>query len=569
VRLDLNLVERGLARSRNHAQQLIAAGLVRVDGAIAAKPATPVSAASRIEVEADPYVSRAAGKLLGALADSGTVVPPRVLDAGASTGGFTQVVLAAGAQRVYAVDVGHDQIAATLRADPRVVVRERINLRDLTLEHLDGLPVGLVVADVSFISLRLLLAPMLAVLDAAGEALLLVKPQFEVGRAGLDRHGVVRDPRLRERAVADVAADAASLGWKARWTGESRVPGTSGNVEYFVRLAKPRTSVVSGPRAIEGWRAPTDTVVRVNEPRRRVAVTMHPKRPAASHAAAEFIDGMTKRGIVCLVGADDLPTMEARVPGAAVEELTNTSTCELSVVFGGDGNILRAAEWALPRQVPVLGVNLGHVGFLAELESAQVDTLVDTVVERAYQVEERLTVDCELRACAGGEVIWRSFAVNECSLEKRSRQRMVEVLVRVDDRPLSRWATDGVLVATPTGSTAYAFSAHGPVIWPDVDALLFVPLSAHALFARPIVLSPLSTVRAEVIPGGPGGVVWCDGRRSVDVDDGQELSVHQGAHRLRLARTSEQPFITRLVRKFALPIDGWRGTDPQERVHAS
>jgi len=313
---------------------------------------------------------------------------------------------------------------------------------------------------------------------------------------------------------------------------------------------------------------PTDTVEFVNAPRRRVAVTMHPRRPAALDAAAEFVDGATRRGITCLIGPEELPALAARVPGAALDELTDDAVCELSVVFGGDGNILRAAEWALPREVPVLGVNLGHVGFLAELESSQVGTLVDTVADRAYEVEERLTVDCELHD-VGGEVIWQSFAVNECSLEKRSRERMIEVLVCVDERALSRWATDGVLVATPTGSTAYAFSAHGPVVWPDVDALLFMPLAAHALFARPVVVSPASMVSVELLPGGESGIVWCDGRRPMDVDAGQVLRVHRGAHRLRLARTSEQPFITRLVRKFELPIDGWRSNGERDTSHAS
>ncbi len=238
MRLDVALVERGLARSRTHAQRLIAAGAVRVDGRVAVKSSTTVTVASRLDVRGDHYVSRAAHKLLSALADSGVVVPPRVLDAGASTGGFTQVLLNAGAQRVYAVDVGHDQLAPELRVDPRVAVLERTNLRDLTIEHVGGAPVRLVVGDVSFISLRLILAPMLAVLAPGGDALLLVKPQFEVGRTGLDRHGVVHDPALRRRAVDDVVADAARLGWRTSWRGESCLPGAHGNVEYFVRLQR-------------------------------------------------------------------------------------------------------------------------------------------------------------------------------------------------------------------------------------------------------------------------------------------------------------------------------------------
>ena len=239
-RLDTEILRRGLARSRTAAQAAIARGDVRVNGTTASRPAQPVSATDDIALTVDPWVSRAAHKLLGALDDSGTRVPARVLDAGASTGGFTQVCLARGAERVYAVDVGHGQLAAELRDDPRVVVWERTNLRDLSGEQVEGEPVGLVVADVSFISLRLLLRPLLAVLAPDGEALLLVKPQFEVGRSGLDSHGVVRDERLRQRAVADVVAEAAALGRPAAWTGPSRLAGENGNQEFFVKLGPVR-----------------------------------------------------------------------------------------------------------------------------------------------------------------------------------------------------------------------------------------------------------------------------------------------------------------------------------------
>lgn len=235
-RLDLALVELGLARSRTQAQAAIRSGLVSVAGVVVTRPAHPVED-ELVEIAAvDHYVSRAAHKLLGALAATGLAVPPRVLDAGASTGGFTQVLLAAGAERVYAVDVGHGQLVPELRDDPRVVVRERLNLRDLTLADLDGEPVGLVVGDVSFISLTMLLASLFAVLDPAGSALLLVKPQFEVGRAGLDDRGVVRSDDLRRSAVARVVEVAAGLGWRAFWQGESQLPGESGNVEYFVHF---------------------------------------------------------------------------------------------------------------------------------------------------------------------------------------------------------------------------------------------------------------------------------------------------------------------------------------------
>ncbi len=308
----------------------------------------------------------------------------------------------------------------------------------------------------------------------------------------------------------------------------------------------------------------------MSEAQRRVAVTVHPGRPAALAAAVQFITGMHAHGVQVLIVAGDVELVAPHVPPGAVlplPESDGAAGSELVVVFGGDGNILRAAEWALPREVTVLGVNLGHVGFLAELESSEVGDLVRRVLERDYQVEERMTIDTVVRD-ASGEVVWESFAINECSVEKLARERMLEVLVRVDDRALSRWATDGVLVSTPTGSTAYAFSAHGPVIWPDLSALLLVPLSAHALFNRPLVLSDRSVVSIEVLPATPSGVIWCDGRRSFEVPPESIIEVRAGAHRLRLARTSEQPFVTRLVRKFGLPVDGWRGAAERDQAHA-
>ncbi len=238
TRLDQALVARGLARSRSRAAELVAAGQVTVDGTVVRRRAYEVGEGAVVAAVDDPYVSRAAHKLLGALDDSATTVAGRVLDAGASTGGFTQVLLGRGAAQVHAVDVGHDQLAAELRDDPRVVVHEGLNLRDLTLDHVDGEPVDLVVADVSFISLRLLVAPLLAVLRPDGTALLMVKPQFEVGRERLGKGGVVRSERDRTAAVDAVVADAAALGWAEDWRGVSRLPGPAGNVELFVRLRR-------------------------------------------------------------------------------------------------------------------------------------------------------------------------------------------------------------------------------------------------------------------------------------------------------------------------------------------
>jgi NAD+ kinase len=206
----------------------------------------------------------------------------------------------------------------------------------------------------------------------------------------------------------------------------------------------------------------------------------------------------------------------------------------------------------------VLGVNLGHVGFLAEAESDALEDTVDRVVARDYAVEKRLTLD--VTVTVDGEVISRGWALNEASVEKASRERMLEVVVEVDDRPLSRWGADGVVLATPTGSTAYAFSAGGPVVWPEVEALLLVPISAHALFARPLVVSPESVLAVEVLPRTDGtGVLWCDGRRPVELPSGARIEARRGTRPVLLARLHQAPFTDRLVAKFDLPVTGWRG----------
>lgn len=231
--------------------------------------------------------------------------------------------------------------------------------------------------------------------------------------------------------------------------------------------------------------------------------------------------------------------------------------CELVVVVGGDGTLLRGAEYARPSGTPMLGVNLGHVGFLAEAEREDLTEVVERVVGRRYEVEERMTLD--VTVSRNGTVVARTWALNEASVEKASRERMLEVIAEIDGRPLSRWGCDGVVCATPTGSTAYAFSAGGPVVWPEVDALLMVPISAHALFARPLVAAPTSVFAVDVAPETPHGVLWCDGRRTVELPPGARVEVRRSDQPVRFARLIRAPFTDRLVAKFALPVRGWRG----------
>ena len=243
LRLDAELVRRGLARSREHASELIAAGRVSVNKAVATKPATGVTTDADLVVRDDPdrpdYASRGAHKLLGALAAFGPlgleVAGRRCLDAGASTGGFTDVLLRAGAAEVVAVDVGYGQLVWALQNDPRVQVHDRTNVREIDAELIGG-PVDLVVGDLSFISLQLVLDALVGVTRRDGDLVLMVKPQFEVGKERLGKGGVVRDLGHRAEAVDAVAAAAARRGWGARAVTTSPLPGPSGNVEFFVWL---------------------------------------------------------------------------------------------------------------------------------------------------------------------------------------------------------------------------------------------------------------------------------------------------------------------------------------------
>lgn len=232
------------------------------------------------------------------------------------------------------------------------------------------------------------------------------------------------------------------------------------------------------------------------------------------------------------------------------------SGTEMVFVLGGDGTLLRAAELAHPAGVPVLGVNLGRVGFLAEADSDALEETVAHVVAKQYEVEERMTVDVSVTHA--GALLASAWALNEASVEKGTRGGVLDVRIAVDGRPVTAFGGDGVLCATPTGSTAYAFSSGGPVVWPDVRALLIVPNNAHAMFARPLVLSPTSIVTLEVDPDGHPAVLSCDGRRYYDVPAGAEVQVVGGAVPLRLARLHANTFTERLVRKFELPVQGWR-----------
>jgi NAD+ kinase len=290
---------------------------------------------------------------------------------------------------------------------------------------------------------------------------------------------------------------------------------------------------------------------------REFLFVVHTRREQNRRTAERVAKWFTSAGVKLRMLEDEAADLNGDVPCTKVSFDEHAAAgAELVFVLGGDGTLLRAAELAHPARVPILGVNLGRVGFLAEADSDLLEQAVQQVVEQDYHVQERMTID--VRAQLGRECIAQTWALNEASVEKSSRERVLDVLVDVDGRPVSSFGGDGVICATPTGSTAYAFSAGGPIVWPDVQALLVVPSNAHAMFARPIVVSPSSVVGLEVDPYGHPAVLCCDGRRTFQLPPGCRVELLEGANPLKLVRLREQAFTDRLVSKFALPVHGWR-----------
>lgn len=292
--------------------------------------------------------------------------------------------------------------------------------------------------------------------------------------------------------------------------------------------------------------------------RRRVLVLTHTGRPEALRATTELVGRLVEVGLEPVMLAEEAAEVSGLARVCTVTAFDEVAGAELAVVLGGDGTVLRAAETVREHPVPLLGVNLGHVGFLAEIEPDDLADMVHRIAARDYAVEERMTLD--VTVSLRGEELGRSWAINEASVEKANRERMIELATEVDGRPVSTFGADGVVMASPTGSTAYAFSAGGPVVWPEVEALLMVPISAHALFARPLVVAPTSVLAVEVLDlTTAGGVLWCDGRRTIDLPPGARIEVCRGTRPVRLARLITGPFTNRLVAKFQLPVSGWRG----------
>jgi NAD+ kinase len=292
---------------------------------------------------------------------------------------------------------------------------------------------------------------------------------------------------------------------------------------------------------------------------RTVLLVVHTGKPGAVEAARELADRLVSSGMSVRVLDGEAERIGCATTTTVPVDPAAAAGAELVVALGGDGTLLRAAEFAHPSGAALLGINLGRVGFLAEVDRPHLESTVERIVAASYEVEDRLTLDVSIHR--DGEVVARDWALNDATVEKNARHRMLELMVEVDARPLSRWTGDGLVCATPTGSTAYAFSAGGPVVWPSVQAMLIVPISAHALFARPLVVSPDSRILVEVLTDA---TAFCDGRRTIDVAARDCLVVRRGERPVRLARLGGSTFTDRLVSKFHLPVRGWRARGDED-----
>lgn len=289
-----------------------------------------------------------------------------------------------------------------------------------------------------------------------------------------------------------------------------------------------------------------------NLDQREILLVLHPTRPEAKAEAIRIVDALQKSGFSFLAvtetGLAGVKTVDA------VQLSKHIPSIELALVLGGDGTILRGAEQIHGSSIPVLGINLGHVGFLAQIGRPSTDSIISAIKEKKYSVEKRMSLAYQVHR--NDEIVAHGWALNEITVE-RNTETMIELFVQVDHRPLSRWGCDGVICATPTGSTAYAFSAGGPVVWPDVEALVLLPLAAHALFSDPMVVSPKSEIAIDL--ESEEGVLSADGLRKFQLIESDRILISSDKSFINLAHIDDVAFTDRLVAKFKLPVDGWRG----------
>ena len=527
-RLDVLLVERGLAESRQRAQAVIMSGQVYVREQKVDKAGTQVEENAPIEVrgQALAYVSRGGLKLEKALKTFSGIRLKGVhaIDAGASTGGFTDCMLQNGAEKVYAVDVGYGQLAWSLRSDPRVVCMERTNVRYLTAEQIPE-PLDFGTVDVSFISLKLILPALRGILKPDGQVVCLVKPQFEAGREKVGKKGVVRDPAVHLEVLRQFLQNAHEADFTVKEMTFSPIRG-------------PFSSGRGIARGIGGNRT------------MKVVLSPNPYRDRglrAAQAAEKILRNVGVETAMCLpflLEGSNLEFPKHIQFKDTQEELKNA---DMLVCFGGDGTILHAAKDANAHKVPILGVNLGSVGFMAELEQSEL-SMLSKLAAGKYTIESRMMLDVAVRR--DGKVLFNDIALNDAALTKGAVARVVDLEVYGDKVMIANFSADGVIVSTPTGSTAYSMSAGGPIVEPTAENMIVTPICPHALSARSIVLGRERTVSIKMgKQSRKTAYLSVDGGKAFRLGSGDVVELKMSSSKTRLVRVTGRSFYDILSQK--------------------
>ena len=486
-RLDILVVQRGLASSRERAKAMIMAGEIFVAGQREDKPGSTFEDTAEIAIHGKtlPYVSRGGLKLEKAM----QVFPLQLtglvcMDVGASTGGFTDCMLQKGASRVYAVDVGYGQLAWKLRQDERVICMEKTNIRYLTREQLPE-PIDFASVDVSFISLTKVLGPLRLLLREDAQVVCLIKPQFEAGREKVGKKGVVREESTHCEVIEAVVCFAEQAGFRVLGLDYSPIRGPEGNIEYLMHAR------------------------RIEEP-------------------------------VC-----EEERFFARVDKDFVKQL----------VLGGDGTLLRSVHLYARYRVPFLGINLGTLGYLTEGSREDAFAILDAVLADRYMTQERMLING--RVFRNGRVIAEQEALNDIVISRSGLMKVINLNLYVNGQYLCNYRADGLITATPTGSTAYNLSVGGPIVDPGAKLMVVTPVSPHSLNNRSLIFSPTDHVRMEVAPAQKEVVtpaechVHFDGEYPLRLETGDYVEVTRAAATVTIMTMSEKSFLQTLRAKMS------------------
>ena len=517
-RLDIMMVEQGLAPSREKAKAYIMAGEVYVNGQKEDKAGSMFAETAKLEVRGKtlPYVSRGGLKLEKAMKNFGVTLKDKVcMDVGASTGGFTDCMLQNGAVKVYSIDVGYGQLDWKLRNDPRVVCMEKTNIRYVVPEDLEG-PAAFSSIDVSFISLTKVLLPVRNLLTEDGEIVCLIKPQFEAGREKVGKKGVVRDPKVHEEVIEKVRDYAMSISMEPCHLSFSPIKGPEGNIEYLLHLKKHP----------EGTEVPMSLDISVEDVVKE------------AHGARCHVQKITEK-------------MEGPYHYTDPDGIPEDTQC--IIVLGGDGTLLQAARDVVHLDIPLLGINLGTLGFLAEVDKNSVYPALDRLLTDDYELEERMMLEGKIYR--GDELVGKDIALNDIVIGREGHLRVIRFKNYVNDSYMNSYNADGIIISTPTGSTGYSLSAGGPVVSPSASMMIMTPIAPHTMNTRSIILSGEEAVTVEIGEGRHNtiekAVASFDGDTQISMVTGDRIVIRKATVRTKILKLNHLSFVEVLRQKMS------------------